>query len=154
MSGDRVKKTGRYREPPFHSRFTKGTSGNPNGRPKGRKSLRASFEAILAQKIKVREGNKVRVISKADALFSMLVNAGLKGDVGTGLKAVALASRVEEGAAKEAHRSKRKFDDLTNDEVLQLVVDRKISTEALLRFMSDDHLQETLDWVEEEIKKA
>lgn len=36
-----------YGRPPMHSRFQPGQSGNPNGRPKRRRSFKADFAAAL-----------------------------------------------------------------------------------------------------------
>lgn len=39
-----------YRKPPLHSRFQKGRSGNPSGRPKGRKTFVDFFVKALSRK--------------------------------------------------------------------------------------------------------
>lgn len=131
-----------YQRPPKASRFAKGKSGNPKGRPRGRKSLRASFEAILGQKIKVREGTRVRTISKVDALYAMLVNAGLKGDHDLALKAMALAGKLQADAIREVNRKGSKAALLTDQELIQIVIERKITLQAVLQMMTDEQLEE------------
>src|SRR4051812_4337181 len=47
-----------YGRPPKATRFRKGQSGNPRGRPKGAQGLRSLLEAALAQQITVSEGGR------------------------------------------------------------------------------------------------
>src|ERR1043165_233754 len=51
-----------YGKPPVHSQFTKGTSGNPDGRPRGSKGLKALLRDALSKKIAVRDRRGVRKI--------------------------------------------------------------------------------------------
>ncbi|MEQ6248951.1 DUF5681 domain-containing protein [Sulfitobacter sp. HNIBRBA3233] len=70
-----------YGKPPTASRFQKGKSGNPKGRPKGAKGLIASLNRELEAKIMVREGDHSVYISKAEAGAKRLVELALKGDM-------------------------------------------------------------------------
>ena len=72
------KSGGGYGKPPTAARFKKGQSGNPAGRPRGSKSLMTHLGDTLAEKIQVREGDKVRVMSKGKAVAAKLVNGGLR----------------------------------------------------------------------------
>ena len=69
-----------YGRPPVHSRFKPGQSGNPKGRRKGQRNVRTVVDGELSQRIKVREGNRTRSLTKLDAFIVTLVNAALKGD--------------------------------------------------------------------------
>lgn len=69
-----------YKKPPRHSRFRKGQSGNPNGRPKGTRNLRTLAEKELNQRIVIREGGIERRISKGEALVKAQYNKAIKGD--------------------------------------------------------------------------
>lgn len=42
-----------YGKPPVNTRFKKGQSGNPKGRPKGSTSLHTLINTVLAQKVPV-----------------------------------------------------------------------------------------------------
>jgi uncharacterized protein DUF5681 len=69
-----------YCRPPVHTRFQPGKSGNPSGRPKGRKNLKTLFNKILNEQISLREGATVRQISKAEALLRGVIVSALKGE--------------------------------------------------------------------------
>lgn len=72
-----------YKNPPLHSRFKKGVSGNPAGPPKRRKNLRGLVRQILNEQISVREGQTVRKVSKAEAALRGMVVGALRGDAGS-----------------------------------------------------------------------
>ena len=70
-----------YGKPPQHSRFRKGQSGNPRGRPKGSKNLATIVGAALDQKIVVNEGDRHRKITKREAVITQLVNRSAQADL-------------------------------------------------------------------------
>jgi hypothetical protein len=69
-----------YCRPPVSTRFKPGQSGNPNGRPKGRKNLVALLKDALDKRIPIREGDTVRKVSTAEAIILALMSKALKGD--------------------------------------------------------------------------
>lgn len=71
-----------YGRPPKHTRFQKGRSGNPKGRPKGAIGVAAGLERELASKIAVRESGREVVMSKAEAFAKRLMAKALAGDNG------------------------------------------------------------------------
>jgi hypothetical protein len=68
-----------YRHPPRASRFTKGQSGNPAGRPRGR-HREAPYEAVLGQMVKIREAGTERSVTAAEAFLLQLTKRALEGD--------------------------------------------------------------------------
>jgi N-acetylglucosamine kinase-like BadF-type ATPase len=70
-----------YKKPPLASRFKKGTSGNPKGRPKRPFDLKRSFVTELKSLVTiVEEGGKTKRISKIEALQKSLWKRAIKGD--------------------------------------------------------------------------
>jgi hypothetical protein len=69
-----------FGKPPRHTRFCKGQSGNPKGRPRGAKNLATMMEKVLKEPVVISENGKRRIISKREALIKQLVNKAIAGD--------------------------------------------------------------------------
>ena len=96
-----------YRRPPAASRFRKGQSGNPRGRPRGRHKA-PPYEAVLGQMVTIREDGVERRVSAAEAFLLHMTKKGLEGDSAA---ARATMAAIEDARAsrlvrepEEAHR--------------------------------------------------
>ncbi len=69
-----------YGKPPKHTQFKRGKSGNLLGRPKGSKNKTTIFDKILNEKVPLREGGKVRQVTKLEAMTLTTVNKAINGD--------------------------------------------------------------------------
>jgi hypothetical protein len=69
-----------YRRPPLSTRFKKGESGNPRGRPKGSTSFVTLLEKELGQSIVVNENGKRTTITRLQAMIKRIVAGALQGE--------------------------------------------------------------------------
>ena len=69
-----------YRQPPRETRFQKGQSGNPRGRPCGAKNLKMLLNEALNETIIVTENGGRRRVSKREAIITQLVNRSATAD--------------------------------------------------------------------------
>ena len=69
-----------YGKPPHHTRFVKGQSGNPRGRPRGAKNMKTLLNKALNEFVTVTENGGRRKVSKREAIATQLVNRSAKAD--------------------------------------------------------------------------
>jgi hypothetical protein len=69
-----------YCNPPVHTQFKPGRSGNSQGRRKGQRNVHTVVDEALSQRITIREGNRTRSVTKLEAVIVTMINAALKGD--------------------------------------------------------------------------
>jgi hypothetical protein len=68
-----------YGRPPKATRFQKGRSGNPRGRPRNRRRD-IPYDTLLGQMVTVREDGRERRVTAAEAFILQLTKKGLEGD--------------------------------------------------------------------------
>jgi Family of unknown function (DUF5681) len=84
-----------YGKPPRSTRFRKGRSGNPRGRPRGRHKL-PPYEAVLGQMVTIREDGVERRVTAAEAFLLYMAKRGLEAG---GAAARDMITAFEEAAA-------------------------------------------------------
>lgn len=77
-----------YMNPPEPTRYKKGKSGNPRGRPRKREDLNTVLQRVLNRKIRVKDND--RKLPIRDALIWKLRELALQGDK----QALALQRRI------------------------------------------------------------
>lgn len=87
-------------KPPTTTRFKKGQSGNPRGRPRNRRR-EIPHDTLLGQMVTIREDGRERRVTAAEAFLLQLTKKGLEGD-----NAAARASLNAIEAARATHTSR------------------------------------------------
>ena len=85
-----------YGHPPERTRFKKGQSGNPRGRPKGTLNVATALMKTLREKVVITENGRRKTVSKLEAAFKQLVNLAAAGDLRAIQLLSGLARSVEE----------------------------------------------------------
>jgi hypothetical protein len=69
-----------YKKPPSGTRFAKGQSGNPKGRPKGAKGLANLVTKVGRERIRVQVNGRARTMTKLEGIVLQLSNKALSGE--------------------------------------------------------------------------
>ncbi len=96
-----------YKKPPVWTRFQKGQSGNPNGRPKKDESFRGITENELQREVSIKEGGRVKKVTIKVAIVKRCLAEAAQGK-----------TRSLEMILKLLNRNEREVmaEDLTHDE--------------------------------------
>ena len=97
-----------YGKPPKATRFKKGQSGNPKGRPKGAKSFAAMAQEAFTRKIKVTTDGQRREVTIIEAILLQLANNAAKGDPRSMDRAFKLMTMIED--ARSAQQAEGEHD--------------------------------------------
>ena len=84
-----------YGRPPVYTRFTKGVSGNPAGRPRGTLNFATVLSKAMREKVIINEGGKRKAVTKLEAAIKQLVNQAASGDQRAARSLFELARQVE-----------------------------------------------------------
>jgi Family of unknown function (DUF5681) len=121
-----------YGKPPVHSRFRKGQSGNPGGRPRGITAGRANALALKEayRMVNVKAGDKIIALPALQAILRSQVALAAKGN-GPAQRAVVEAVQAieREVAAQAAAETKdkanrRPMSDIERAQRIAFILDR------------------------------
>lgn len=112
-----------FGKPPEETRFRKGRSGNPKGRPKGSRNFKTDLREELAEPVRVHVDGKAQTISSQQAAMKQLRAKALKGDQRALDRLLGLAERYDfEESADETEQELA----VADQQILQRFVDRII----------------------------
>jgi hypothetical protein len=117
-----------YRSPPEATRFKKGFSGNPKGRPKGSLNVITALTKALREKVVINENGRRKTVTKLEAALKQLVNKAATGD----LRALRHLTELAQDAEKQLLNTsdKEELNDLDR-EVMQGILSRFQAVEAV-----------------------
>jgi Family of unknown function (DUF5681) len=94
-----------YRSPPEATRFKKGASGNPRGRPKGSLNVATVLMRTLREKVVINQNGRRKTVTKLEAALKQLVDQAAAGDLRALRHLTALAHDAEaQQNARDAQR--------------------------------------------------
>jgi hypothetical protein len=122
-----------YGKPPVHSRFRRGKSGNPTGRPRRGGAERA--QALIRQEVyrllTVREGEAVKKMPALQAVIRSLIASAAKGNVTAQRALVKVVQDLEDAQASRTGTANKKLSKDVND-----ITDEEL--EGIIRATQDD----------------
>jgi Family of unknown function (DUF5681) len=83
-----------FGRPPAASRFKRGVSGNPKGRPKNSKNLKTLIRQALTAPISVQEGSHSRRVSKIEGVVLRQLQGALKGNDRSAMAIIKMAIQM------------------------------------------------------------
>lgn len=95
-----------FKKPPKHSRFKKGVSGNPRGRPKGTQNYESHIQEALNTRVRMTKDGVQRSVAAVEAVMMVQLEKALKGDTRAAKEVLAHARAVAPDNANELDISK------------------------------------------------
>ena len=70
-----------YGKPPQSTRFRKGISGNPRGRPKGAKNIGTILAQLGRKRVTITTNGRTRAVSMLEAMILQMMSRAAAGDL-------------------------------------------------------------------------
>lgn len=88
-------------KPPLETRFRPGRSGNPGGRPRGKRNLKTDLDEELQQLVSIGDDEHNEKISKQRLIVKKLVDLAISGDARAMNAIIILCMRHDEVTTQE-----------------------------------------------------
>ena len=119
-----------FAKPPKHTRFKKGQSGNPNGRPRKKPDLYLELTQVLHENVTVTVDGQPEKVTVQQALLLRLRDQALKGEI--------WAEKLLQKVVGAMPDSMSKYDDIDRDVGF-------FRSTALFQLMYDESVRERSD---------
>lgn len=98
--------------PPLASRFRKGQSGNPKGRPKSKKSRApvSAFDIVIDKKLTVTQGGVPREVTAEEALQHRTYQDAVAGNRAARRQVLKMIEKREQHLAAQPNRNTRQYE--------------------------------------------
>lgn len=114
--------SGGYGKPPRNTRFKKGVSGNPSGRPKGQATLPAILRRKLDKKVAVTRDGRREKITMREAIVEGIIKDAATGSSPSRLAAVRWIQSVDKQPENRSEYDLSKITDEELDELERILV--------------------------------
>ncbi len=115
-----------YCNPPGHTRFRKGQSGNPQGRPKGTLNIATALDRTLREKVIINENGRRKTVTKLEAAVKQVINKAASGDL-KALQLLATLVRSAEERGIQGATPNAAIDELDEQVVLRILSRMKVT---------------------------
>jgi Family of unknown function (DUF5681) len=88
-----------YQHPPKRTQFRPGISGNPKGRPKGRRNVATVVRRTLEEKVIINENGIRKTVTKLEAAIKQLANKAASGDLNAMRQLLPVLSVLDDSSA-------------------------------------------------------
>jgi hypothetical protein len=109
-----------YGKPPKNTRFQKGSSGNPKGRPRGTLNVATVLERTLRERVVINENGQRKTITKLQAAVKQLVNQAASGNLAAQRQLMALIASAEQRSS-EAQTERPSMDEADQKVMAQIL---------------------------------
>jgi hypothetical protein len=113
-----------YGKPPKHTRFRKGTSGNPRGRTKGISNWATILKRTLQEKTIINDKGVRKTVPKIEAIFKRLGDKAASGDLQAARQVTPLYITAEAETAPGLNKSS--FSD-TDKKIMKRLLERLLN---------------------------
>src|SRR5258708_5204439 len=114
-----------YAHPPKNARFKPGLSGNPSGRPKEKRPIRADVLHELAKLTRIDQEGRSVSVTKQQAMVVALVKTAMTGDTRAINTITALLERGAENGAPAQSASDEVFEKAALEEFINREIQRR-----------------------------
>lgn len=130
-----------YKNPPKHSQFKKGQSGNPKGRPKNGRGLKTDLKAELIGKMKIRVNGEDISGTKQQLMLRTLTVRAASGDISATRILINLVMQV---LGPEDHETGPKKLSNLDQEILDQLLMRQSPQDERLTVSGGNDVSETV----------